>query len=61
PKEMVVGATPPGLLPLLAVFFEAIDRWRVRVTVVKVSDNLCHMDLSFLVNVSVANEFRNLL
>jgi hypothetical protein len=35
---MIVGAAPLSVLPEPPVFFEAIDRSRIRITVVEIAD-----------------------
>jgi hypothetical protein len=42
PKQMIVPAESLWILPELPVFVEAIDRPRIRITIVEVLDLLCH-------------------
>jgi hypothetical protein len=40
---MIVGAASLRVLPKPLIFFQVIDRWRVRITVVKIADLLGHI------------------
>src|SRR5206468_2436915 len=44
PKQMIVRAASLRILPLPLIFFQAIDRWRIRVTVVELTNFFGYID-----------------
>jgi hypothetical protein len=43
PEEMVICATPLRIFPEPTILFETVDRTRIGVTVVEVSDLICSL------------------
>jgi hypothetical protein len=43
PKKMIVCAASLAVLPEPLIFFESLDRWRVRITFVEIPDLFCYI------------------
>jgi hypothetical protein len=47
PKQMEVSELPLLILPALLVFVEALNRWRIRIPIVKIPDLCSYIDEKF--------------